>query len=67
MALVAGSINTAAYFLSRVLYKVMEKIRLKIREDFQTSPIEVTTSSSDVTGEEEFFLIQRDNENESAE
>ena len=51
----AGSINTAADFLSRIELKVTEKIRLKIREDVQTTPIEVTTSSSDVADEEHFF------------
>ena len=47
-ALIAGSVNTAADFLSRFELKVTEKIRLKIREDIQTTPIEVITCSSDV-------------------
>ena len=51
----AGSVNTAADFLSRLELKVTEKIRLKIREDIHTTPIEVTTSSSDVADEEEIF------------
>ena len=50
-----GSVNTADDFLSRFELKVREKIRLKIREDIQTTPIQVTTSSSDVANEEEFF------------
>ena len=33
---IAGSVNTAAHFLSRLELKVTEKIRLTIREDFQT-------------------------------
>ena len=45
IAHIAGSVNTAADFRSRVKLKVTEKIRLKIREDIQTTPIEVTTSS----------------------
>ena len=53
---IAGSVNTAADFLSRLELKVTEKIRLKIREDIQTTPIEVTTSSSDVADEEQFFF-----------
>ena len=61
---IAGSVNTAAHFLSRLGLKVTEKIRLKIREDIQTTPIEVTTSSSDVAGEEQFFLTHRDGSNE---
>ena len=48
IAPIAGSDNTAFDFLSRLELKVTEKIRLKIREDIQTRPIEMTTSSSDV-------------------
>ena len=47
IAHIAGSVNTAADFLSRFELKVTEKIRLKIRGDIQTTPIEVTTSSAD--------------------
>ena len=47
-ARITGLINTAADFVSRLGLKVTEKIRLKIREDIQTIPIEVTRSSSDV-------------------
>ena len=42
----AGSLNVAADFLSKLGPKVMQKIRLKIREDIQTTPLEVTTSCS---------------------
>ena len=52
IAHIAGSVNTAAEFGSRLELKVTEKIRLKIREDTQTTPIEVTTSSSVVADEE---------------
>ena len=45
--------------------KVTEKIRHKIREDIQTTPVEVTTSSSDVADEEIFFFTQADNKDES--
>ena len=64
---IAGSVNTAADFLSRLELKVTEKIRLKIREDIQTTPIEVTTSSSDVADEERFFFTQADKNDESEE
>ena len=64
---IAGSVNTAADFLSRLELKVTEKIRLKIREVIQTTPIEVTTSSSDVADEEQVFFTQTDNDNESEE
>ena len=45
----------------------MEKIRLKIREDIQTTPIEVTTSASDVADEEQVFFTQAVNNDESEE
>ena len=41
------------------------KVRLKIREDIQTTPIEVTTSSSDAADEKQFFFTQTDKNNES--
>ena len=56
IAHIAGSVNTAADFLSRLELKVTEKTRLKTREDTQTTPIEVTTSSSDVADEEQVFF-----------
>ena len=58
---IAGSVNTAAGFLATLELKVMEKIRLKIREDIKTTPIEVTTSFSDVGDEEQFFVTQAEN------
>ena len=62
---IAGSVNSAANFLSRLELQVTEKIRLKIREDIQTTPIELTTSSSDVADEEQFFITQANNNDES--
>ena len=67
VAHIAGSVNTAADFLSRLELKVTEKIRLKIREDIQTTSIEVTTSSSDVADEEHIFFTHADDGNESDE
>ena len=64
---IAGSVNTAADFLSRLELKVTEKIRLKIREGIHTTPIEMTTSSSDVADEEQFFFTHADDTNESKE
>ena len=64
---IAGSFNTATDFLSRLELKITEKIRLKIREDIQTIPIEVTTFFSDVADEEQFFFTQADNNDESEE
>ena len=67
IAHIAGSVNTAADFLSRLELKVTEKICLKIREDIQTTPIEVTTSSSDVADEEHIFFTHEDDAKESEE
>ena len=67
IAHIAYSVKTAAYFLSRLELKVTERIRLKIREDVQTTPIEVTTSSSDVADEEQFFFTPTDREDETEE
>ena len=62
IAHIAGSVNTAANFLSRLQLKVTEKIHLKIREDVQTTPIEVSTSSSDVADAEQFFFSHDETE-----
>ena len=67
IAHIAGSVNTAADFLSRLELNVTERIRLKIREDVQTTPIEVTTSSSDVADEEQFFFAHTDHKDETEE
>ena len=63
----ADSVNTAADFLSRLELKVTEKILLKIREDVQTTPIEVPNSSSDVADEEQFFFTQTHSQLETEE
>ena len=65
IAHIAGSVNTAAGFLSRLHLKVTEKIRLKVREDIQTTHIEVTTPSADVADEEQLFFTHADNSDES--
>ena len=67
IAHIAGSINTAADFLSRLEHKFTEKIRLQIREDIQTTRIEVTTFCSDVAYEKQFFFAQADNNDKSEE
>ena len=67
IAHIAGPVNTAADFLSRLELKVTERICLKIREDVQTTPIEVTTSSSDVADEEQFFFTHTDDQDETEE
>ena len=65
IAHIDGSVNAATDFLSRLELKVTEKNHLKIREDVQTSTIEVTTSSSDVADEEQVFLTQADDQDET--
>ena len=57
---IAGSVNTVDEFLSRLELKVTEKIRTKIWEHVETTPIDVTTSSSVVGDEEQFFFTQTD-------
>ena len=64
---IAGSVNTAADLLSILEFKLTGKIRLKIREDIQTTQIEVTTSSSVFAEKEQFFFTQGDNNDESEE
>ena len=63
----AGSVNTAADFYSRLELKLVEKIHFKIREDVQTTPLEVTTSSSDVADEDQSFFRQGGGEHETEE
>ena len=67
IAHIAGSVNTAVDFFSRLELKVTEKIHLKIWEDVQTTPIEVSTPSSDVADEEQFFSSQTDGQDETEE
>ena len=67
IAHIVGSVNTAADFLSRLELKVTEKIHLKNQEDEQTTPIELSTSSSDVADEEHFFFTQTDSQDETEE
>ena len=62
---ITGSVNTAADFLSSLELKITEKIHLKIREEVQTTLIEVTTSSADLADEEKFFFTQADGEDET--
>ena len=64
---IAGSVKTTADFLSRLELKVTERIRLKIREDVETTPIEVTTTSSDVADKEQFFFTHTDGQDETKE
>ena len=64
---ITGSVNTAADFFSRLELKVTEKVHLEIREDIQTTPIEVTSSSSDVADDQQFFSTQTNGEDKTQE
>ena len=67
IAHIAGSVNTEADFFSRLELTVREKVRSQNPEDIHTTPIEVSTSSSDVADEEQTFYTQADNNDESEE
>ena len=62
---IAGSVKTVADFFSRLELKVTEKIRLKFREDIQTTHKKMTTFSPDVTDDERFVIAQTDGEDDS--
>ena len=64
---IGGSVNIAVDFLYRLELKITERIRFKIREDVKTTPIEVTTSSSDIEYEEQLFSTQTYGEDETEE
>ena len=57
IAHVPGKMNTAADFLSRADTNPKEKIILRIREDIQTTPIEVNIENSNVAQEEQFYFF----------
>ena len=67
LAHLAGSVITAADFLSRLELKVTQKVPLEIQEHIEGTPIEATTSSSQVADEENFFFTQADGEDETEE
>ena len=60
IAHVPGRMNTAADFLSRLDLDPKEKIQLLIRDDIQTTPIEVHIQSSNVAEEEQFYFLPED-------
>ena len=67
IAHIGDSDNTLADFLSRQELEITLEIRLRIQEDIQTIPIEVTTFSSDVAHEEQSFLTETEKETASEE
>ena len=65
IAHVPGRMNTAADFLSRLDISPKEKVLLQIREDIQTTPIQVNIQSSDIHEEDQcYFLPEDDSETE---
>ena len=62
-----AAVNPATDFVSRLELKITEKIHIKIREDEQRKPIVVSTCSSDVADEEQFFFTQADGHDETDE
>ena len=62
---IGRSLKRAADFISSLELKVRVKVHIKTGKHIQTSPIEVTKSSSDVDDEEQFLFNQEDKENES--
>ena len=57
---VPGRMNTAADLLSRLDLDPKEKVQLLIRDDIQTTPIEVHIQSSNVAEEEQFYFLPED-------
>ena len=57
IAHVAGSINTAADFLSRTEVNPIEKLEMSIRNDIQTKAIEVNIQSSGIVEEQISILL----------
>ena len=64
MAPIVGLNTTAADFLSRLGTVITEKIRPKKPKDFNPSPIEVTTFSSNATDGDQKTFTKADNDME---
>ena len=60
IAHVPGRMNKAADFLSRLDISPKEKFLLQIREDIQTTPIQVNVQSSDIHEEHQFYFLPED-------
>ena len=63
IAHVAGSMNTAAEFLSGTEVNPVEKLEMSIRNDIQTRAIEVNIQSSGIVEEEQIFPDDESDEN----
>ena len=60
IAQVAGSLNTAADFLSRTEVDPTEKLEMTIRNDFLTKAIEVNIQTTGIIDEEQIYILPRD-------
>ena len=60
IAHVAGSMNTAADFLSRTEVAPTEKLELTIRNDIHTKAIEVNIQSFGIAEEEQIYILPED-------
>ena len=56
--------NTAADYLSRLKSDPKDKLILKMREDVETKPVEVSVQSAGISKEEQIFFTEDDNETE---
>ena len=57
---VAGSMNTAADFLSRTEVDPTEKLEMTIRNDIHTKAIEVKIQSTGIVDEEQIYILPED-------
>ena len=64
IAHIPGAQNTAADYLSRLEADPKDKLVMKIREDVQTLPIEISLQSAGVSQEEQIFYTNDDDETE---
>ena len=60
IAHVAGSMNTAADFLSRTEINPVEKLEMSKRNDIQTKAIEVNIQFSGIVEEEQIYILSDD-------
>ena len=64
IAHIPGKNNTAADYLSRLEISPKKKLKLHIREDIQTTPIELHVQSAGVAEEEQIYYTEDDDETE---
>ena len=65
IAYIAGSMNTAADFLSRTEVNPIEKLEMTIRNNIHTKTIEVNIQSSDIVEEEQIYNLPDDEVDEN--